>query len=162
MNYKGTYKPPAVPVTNSPIKIAGPGRINIGREGIQVSGYQADRRTRIEAALVIAVLSAVAGVLVLTADTIFSAVPAILLQMAGGGLGGLFYFAVIAGREKHLADRPIEMSIPWPCVGEATRDLRHPGGIVIEVMGGDTRGTLHFHPSDGVDDFLSAIRARNL
>jgi hypothetical protein len=162
MNFKGTYKPPAVPITNSPIKIAGPGRFSIGRNGIEVAGYQADRRTRIEAALIVAVLSVIAGVLVLTAEAVFSAVPPIVMQMAGGALGGLLYFAVVAGRAKHLADKPIEMTIPWPCVARASRDLRHPGGIVIEVKGGDTRGTLHFHPTDGVDDCLSALRARNL
>jgi len=166
MNFKGIFKPPAVPITNSPIKVAGPGRFSVGRDGIEITAYQADARAKIEAAMAIALLSTVAGILALAAETIFAHVPPLVLQMVGGALGGLLYFAVIAGREKHLADRPVQMVIPWTSVGTASRDLRHPGGVVVEVKGdsaqGTTRRTLHFHPADGTDELLCAIRERPL
>lgn len=160
MKYTGIFRPPAVHVSKSPIEIAGPGRCSIGMEGLEVSGFQADKGTRVHAALVLALLALAALALGTAADIIFSTVPPILLQMAGGAIGGLIYFFVIAGRENHLADKPVALLIPWSNIARTARDLRHPGGIVIEVKGGGPKGTIHFHPAGGTDDFLSALQHR--
>lgn len=144
------------------MKVAGPGQLKVGRDGIEIAAYQADARARIEAALVIALLAVIAGIITLPSAPIISHLPPLLLNLLGGALGGLLYFTVIGGRDKHLADRPVQMTIPWGSIGDASRDLRHPGGVVVEVKGEGGRGTLHFHPAGGADEVLEAIRERPL
>lgn len=160
MKFNGVFRPPAVHVRKSPIEIAGPGRCSIGMAGLEVSGYQADKGTRVHAALVLALVAAAALALGTAADVIFRTVPPLLMQLAGGAIGGLIYFFVIAGREKHLADKPVALLIPWSNIAKAARDLRHPGGVVIEVRGVGPKGTIHFHPAGGTDDLLSALQRR--
>lgn len=162
MNFRGSFKPPAVFITQSPIKVAGPGQLRLGREGLEVAGFQADTRAKIEAALVVILFVAVAAALTVAAGTILSRVPPLFVNMAAGGLGGLLYFTVIGGREKHLSDRPVQMTIPWASVVDASWDIRQPGAVVVEVNGGGERGTLHFHPAGGgaASELLAALRDR--
>lgn len=162
MNFRGIFKPPAVVITQSPIKVAGPGQLRLGREGLEVAGFQADARAKIEAALVIFLFVAVALALAVAAGTILSRVPPLVVNMAAGGLGGLIYFTVIGGREKHLADKPVQMTIPWTSVVDASWDLRQPGAVIVRVDGGGERGTLHFYPAGGgaAVELMEALRDR--
>ena len=157
MIFKGTFKPPAVTVSN-PLRIAGPGRCDIGIKGLEVSGFRAHSGVKWEAALVVLLVLTLACALGFAADRLLTAVPPIALQLAGGAIGGLLYFFVVAGREKHVADKPVAMLIPWPQVEKAARDMRHPGGIVIELVEAGEKRTIHFHPAGGTDDFLAVLR----
>ena len=160
MKFRGIFKPPAVPITQSPIGIAGPGQLRVGREGLEVAGFQADARTRIEAALAVILFCVVAAALVLAAGAIFAHVPPLAVNLAAGSLGGLLYFTVIGGREKHLPERPVQMMIPWASIRDASWDLRQPGAVVVEVDGEGSRRSLHFHPAGDASELLCAIRER--
>ena len=158
MNFKGTFKPPAVTITNSPARIAGPGRCNVGRQGLEVSGFEASSRPKLEALVILALVALIAGFFGLAADRLLTAVPSIVMQLAGGAIGGLVYFFVIAGRDKHLADKPVDRVIPWEQVGAATRDMRQPGVVAIEVTEGSSKETLYFLPTGGPDLFLNVFK----
>jgi hypothetical protein len=157
MIFKGTFKPPAVTASN-PLKIAGPGRCNVSVQGLEVTGFRAHSSTKLEAALVVLVVLVIALALGVAADKLLTAVPPIVIQLAGGAIGGLLYFFVVAGREKHVAEEPVALLIPWPQVGIAAKDMRQPGGIIIKVADGGAIRTLHFHPAGGTDDFLAVLR----
>ncbi|HZF47061.1 MAG TPA: hypothetical protein VE093_00350 [Polyangiaceae bacterium] len=158
MNFRGTFKPPAVTITHSPARIAGPGRCNVGRKGLEISGFEASSRARLEALLIIALVVSLAGFFGFAADRLLTAVPSIALQLAGGAIGGLVYFFVIGGRDKHLADKPVDRVIPWERVGAATRDMRQPGVVAIEVTEGSSKETLYFLPAEGPDLFLNVFK----
>lgn len=158
MNFRGTFKPPAVTLSTSPARIAGPGRCNVGRKGLEISGFEPSSRVKIEALVILALGLVIAGVLAFAADRVLTAVPPLVMQLAGGAIGGLIYFFVIAGRDKHLADKPVDRVIPWERVGAATRDMRQPGVVAIEVTEGSSKQTLYFLPSGGSELFLNVFK----
>ena len=158
MNFRGTFKPPAVTISNSPARIAGPGRCNVGRQGLEVSGFEPGSRAKVEAMFILALGLVLAGVFAFAADRLLTAVPPMVMQLAGGAIGGLIYFFVIAGRDKHLADKPVDKVIPWERVGAATRDNRQPGVVAIEVTEGSSKQTLYFLPAGGSELFLSVFK----
>lgn len=160
MNFRGIFKPPAVPFLHSPMKIAGPGRLRVAREGLEIEAFQADARVKIEAALAVALFVIVAALLQFSTWPQLVHLPSIFLPMAGGVLGGLLYFAAIGGRDKHLPDRRVQIVIPWASVGEVMKGLRQPGSVVVQVKGENGPETIHFDPACGAEEVLCAMRER--
>jgi hypothetical protein len=153
---EGTFRTPslllAVSGSQTPLKIAGPGRCVLDSSGLQAFGFRPP----------IGFLSLLAGLffwwvgcaLLITVAPPLVAGAAFLLGLGGG----IALWLKRRGRRGHRPDKPVELRFRWDGVKQVMSLLGSSGQPeLIAVATRRPAGTLYFAPTAGPHAFITAL-----
>ena len=148
-SFPGTFQPPALGGNEVPVKIAGPGHCTLGKDAIEVSGFQPASRALYGLLFFAALVAAVAAVMVFADGDRFWAKVAGLAVLP-------FAVPVLKGSGKYNEKKPMKLVVPWDNA-EVVGDERF-GRVLIKVKKVKPSGVIYFHPEGGVAAFMQAVR----
>jgi hypothetical protein len=153
--FEGTFEPPMLGSTSTPIPLAGKGSVAITGEALVVKGFRGGGAAIALATFLVVTAAALGGAyLVLT----------LLFHrgLSSGAVGGAIAagIASAAAMPKRSSQKPWDLVIPWSSVKKAVVNLARKD-VQITIKQHRPKGTLHFKPTDGATQrVVDAIVAR--
>jgi hypothetical protein len=140
--FEGTFEPPMIGGSLTPIALAGQGTLATTSTGLVAKGFKGSG-LGLGFVTFIFVTAAALGVYYLIATYMFHN------TMSPGGMGGAIAAGVLtaAATPRHASKRAYELVIPWTSVTKVDIDKQRKD-VTIRIKNHKPSGSLHFKPTD--------------
>ena len=148
VSFQGSFEPPGIGETATPLRISGQGKVEILESHIQVSGFHSKSNTG-QVLLFLGALGGVVGALTFLKMKFFPDLPSWVTGAIGGGLGvGLIQLN--KGKGEHES-KPLNLSLKpenIKKVHQGKSGTQYENFVFIDVKKTKPKGRIYFNPKD--------------